>query len=78
MRIIASYGTSAFSAIVITSINYSDDTITSGYYYDGKISGLKRRLMHHSTKVDYINVYRHRYYLHDFMTTGSYSYNVCI
>ena len=78
MRIIASYATSAFSAIVITCINYDDNTITSGYYYDSKISGLKRRLIHHSTKGDYINVYGHRYYLHDFLTTGHYSYNVCI
>ena len=78
MRIIASFATSAFSAIVITCINYSDDTITSGYYYDSKISGLRRRLIHHSTKGDYINVYGRRYYLHDFMTTKPYSYNVCI
>lgn len=78
MRIIATYATSAFTSIVITAINYSDDTITAGYYYKGNISALKKRIIHHNTKGAYINVYKHRYYLDGFMTTGCYSYNVCI
>lgn len=68
MRIIASYSLSAFSAIVITDIHYGiEDTVTSGYYYDGKISGLKQRVIHSTAKGAYINVYRRRYYLHNFI-----------
>ena len=68
MKIIASLPTSAFSAIVVTSVN--NDNVTSGYYYDGKISGLRCRMVHESTKGIYIMVYGRRYYLHDFTRTG--------
>lgn len=68
MRIIASYSLSAFNAIVITDIHYGiEDTVTSGYYYDSKISGLRQRIIHSTGKGYYINVYGRRYYLHDFI-----------
>lgn len=63
--VVASYATSAFSAIVITAIN--GDTVTSGYFYKGNIDALRRRVIHSNTKGEYINVYGRRYYLHDFI-----------
>lgn len=68
MRFIASCATSAFSMIFITNITHGIETkALSGYYYDGKISGLKQRVIHYTAKGAYINVYGHRYYLRDFI-----------